>query len=52
MHWEAERNAFIWPYQDGVFDKTGNLVGGPPPEPVDLFQTGIDNDQAMIYVAA
>jgi menaquinol-cytochrome c reductase iron-sulfur subunit len=52
VHWEAERNAFICPCHDGVFDKTGNVVSGPPPEPLHRFKTRIDNDQVMIYVAA
>jgi Rieske Fe-S protein len=37
---------------DGVFDKAGKVVSGPPPEPLHRFQTQIDNDQLMIYVEA
>jgi Rieske Fe-S protein len=52
VHWEEERNAFICPCHDGVFDKAGNLVSGPPPEPLHRFQTRLDNDQLMVYVEA
>jgi Rieske Fe-S protein len=52
VHWEEERNAFICPCHDGVFDEAGNVVSGPPPEPLHRFQTQLQNDQLMIYVAA
>jgi Rieske Fe-S protein len=38
--------------KDGVFDKAGNVVSGPPPEPLHHFQSQIENDQLMIYVEA
>lgn len=52
VHWEEERNAFICPCHDGVFDEAGNVVSGPPPEPLHRFQSQIENDQLMIYVEA
>jgi menaquinol-cytochrome c reductase iron-sulfur subunit len=52
VHWEEERNAFICPCHDGVFDKAGNVVSGPPPEPLHRFQTRLDKDQLMVYVEA
>jgi Rieske Fe-S protein len=38
--------------KDGVFDKAGNEVSGPPPEPLHRFQSQIENDEVMIYVEA
>ena len=52
VHWEEGRSAFVCPCHDGVFDKQGNVVSGPPPEPLHHFQTQIENDQLMIYVEA
>jgi menaquinol-cytochrome c reductase iron-sulfur subunit len=52
VHWEEERDAFICPCHDGVFDKDGNVTGGPPPKPLYRFQTQIESDQLMILVEA
>jgi Rieske Fe-S protein len=52
VHWEEGRSAFVCPCHDGVFDKQGNVVSGPPPEPLHHFPTQIENDQLMIYVEA
>jgi menaquinol-cytochrome c reductase iron-sulfur subunit len=50
VHWEEERNAFICPCHDGVFDKDGNVVSGPPPKPLYDFEVKVENDQLMILV--
>lgn len=50
VHWDQERNAFICPCHDGVFDKEGNVISGPPPEPLHRFEAKIENDQLMILV--
>ncbi len=50
VHWDAERNAFVCPCHNGVFDKEGNVVSGPPPRPLDRFEAKIENDQLMILV--
>jgi menaquinol-cytochrome c reductase iron-sulfur subunit len=50
VHWEEERNAFICPCHDGVFDVQGEVVGGPPPKPLYQFETKVENDQLTILV--
>ncbi len=30
VHWEGEKNRFLCPCHDGVFDPEGNPVSGPP----------------------
>lgn len=52
VHWEEERDAFICPCHDGVFDKEGNVASGPPPEPLYRFETQVEGDQLMILVEA
>jgi Rieske Fe-S protein len=52
VHWNEERNGFICPCHDGVFDKEGNVVSGPPPEPLHRFEAKAENDQLMILVEA
>ncbi len=52
VHWNEERGAFVCPCHDGIFDKQGNVVSGPPPRPLYHFETQIENDQLMIFVEA
>lgn len=35
---------------DGIFDKQGNVVSGPPPRPLDRYETRVENDQLLILV--
>jgi menaquinol-cytochrome c reductase iron-sulfur subunit len=50
VHWEQGRDAFVCPCHDGVFDKEGNVVSGPPPKPLVQFETQVESDQLMILV--
>jgi len=50
--WQPERNAFVCPCHDGVFGLEGNVIAGPPPRPLDQFQTKIENGQVMILLEA
>jgi menaquinol-cytochrome c reductase iron-sulfur subunit len=52
VHWDEQRNAFVCPCHDGIFDKKGYVVSGPPPEPLHRFENKIENDQLMIFVEA
>lgn len=50
VHWEEERGVFVCPCHDGIYDKEGNVVSGPPPEPLYRFKTQIEGEQLMILV--
>lgn len=52
VHWEEERQAFVCPCHDGIFDLEGKVVSGPPPKPLYKFENKIENDQLMILVEA
>jgi Rieske Fe-S protein len=52
VHWDEARGAFICPCHDGVFDKQGNVVSGPPPEPLLHFQTRVEGEQLAILLEA
>ncbi len=52
VHWEPERGAFICPCHDGVFDREGDVVAGPPPRPLDRFEATVQDGQLMIWVEA
>jgi menaquinol-cytochrome c reductase iron-sulfur subunit len=48
VRWVAEQNKFFCPCHNGVFDKEGKVVSGPPPRPLDHYETKIENDQIYI----
>ncbi len=48
VRWVAERGQFFCPCHNGVFDKNGKVVSGPPPRPLDRFEVKVENDQLFI----
>ncbi len=39
--WKADRNQFFCPCHDGIFDVDGKVVSGPPPRPLDRYETKV-----------
>ena len=52
VRWIAEREQFFSPCHNGVFDKHGYVVSGPPPRPLDEFETKIEDDNLFIQLPA
>lgn len=50
--WIEERGGFFCPCHDGLFGTDGAVLAGPPPRPLDQFQTKIDNGQIQILLEA
>lgn len=48
----AEREKFFSPCHNGVFDKHGYVVSGPPPRPLDEFETKIEDGNLYIQLPA
>jgi Rieske Fe-S protein len=48
IRWIADQNQYFCPCHNGVYDKQGNVVSGPPPRPLDKYQTKVENDQLFI----
>ncbi|MFQ6000598.1 MAG: ubiquinol-cytochrome c reductase iron-sulfur subunit [Anaerolineae bacterium] len=46
--WNMEEDQFHCPCHSGTFDKKGEVLGGPPPRPLDLFPIHIRDGE--IYV--
>ena len=52
VRWFSDRQQFYCPCHNGVYDKQGNVVSGPPPRPLDRYELKIDNEQifmGMLY---
>ncbi len=48
VRWIAERGEFFCPCHNGVFDKDGKVLAGPPPRPLDRYIVKVENDQLLI----
>jgi Rieske Fe-S protein len=48
VRWINDKEEFFCPCHNGVFDKQGNVVSGPPPRPLDRYEIKVEDDQ--IYV--
>jgi Rieske Fe-S protein len=48
VRWVAERGQFFCPCHNGVFDKEGLVVSGPPPRPLDRYEVKVEGDQLFI----
>jgi len=48
VRWIAESEQFFCPCHNGVFDKNGAVISGPPPRPLDRYETRVEGDQLFI----
>jgi Rieske Fe-S protein len=50
VSWNKERGQFVCPCHQGVFDKTGRNIAGPPPRPLDRYEVVRRNGQLYVNV--
>jgi menaquinol-cytochrome c reductase iron-sulfur subunit len=50
VRWDADRNAFICPCHNGVYDRMGNVVSGPPPRPLNRLKTKVAEGRIHILI--
>jgi len=48
VRWINDQGQFFCPCHNAIFDKYGNVVSGPPPQPLDRFAMKLENDQLYI----
>ncbi len=48
VRWDAATTTFRCPCHGGVFDPQGNVVGGPPPRPLDRLDARIDDAGVLV----
>ncbi len=48
IRWVAEQGKFFCPCHNGVFDKEGNVVSGPPPRPLDRYEVNIQDNELLV----
>jgi Rieske Fe-S protein len=47
--WKEEANEYICPCHDGHFDIQGNVDSGPPPRPLDTYETKIEDGNLFLF---
>jgi Rieske Fe-S protein len=48
IRWIAEKGQFFCPCHNGVFNKNGDVVSGPPPKPLNRFKVKIENNELFV----
>ncbi len=50
VSWELKSKSFLCPCHGGKFDQNGTRIAGPPPKPLERYETKIDNNTLLIRV--
>jgi menaquinol-cytochrome c reductase iron-sulfur subunit len=48
VRWVDDQQQFFCPCHNGIFDKEGLVVSGPPPRPLDRYEVKVENDQLYL----
>ncbi|MFO8035394.1 MAG: ubiquinol-cytochrome c reductase iron-sulfur subunit [Anaerolineales bacterium] len=48
--WKEEEEAYVCPCHDAYFDMEGQVIKGPPPRPLDEFETKIEEGTLYIHL--
>jgi Rieske Fe-S protein len=48
VRWIPDREEFFCPCHNGVFDRSGAVVSGPPPRALDAYEVQVEDDQISI----
>ena len=48
VRWITDKDEFQCPCHNGVFDKEGKVVAGPPPRPLDHYEIKVEDNQLYI----
>lgn len=49
VRWVDDQQKFFCPCHNGVFSKTGQVLAGPPPRPLDAFEVRVEDEQIEVH---
>jgi cytochrome b6-f complex iron-sulfur subunit len=50
--WVESEGQFHCPCHGSLYNKKGEVIGGPAPRPLDLFSITLDQDEVVVYTSA
>lgn len=50
VRWEQQQQRFFCPCHNGVFDREGNVVSGPPPRALDRYEVEVTDGSVYLRV--
>lgn len=50
VSWNRDRQQFVCPCHQGIYDKTGKNIAGPPPRPLDRLQIVKRGEQMYVNI--
>lgn len=50
VHWEQEMEHLFCPCHNGMFNRAGEVVGGPPPRPLERYPVEVREGQIFIKI--
>lgn len=50
VRWITDQGQYFCPCHNAAFDKAGLVVSGPPPKPLDRYETKVEDDQLYILL--
>ncbi len=51
VHWDGRSDEFRCACHGGTFDQNGNVLAGPPPRPLQRYQSKVESDQLLVQVS-
>lgn len=49
VYWQKDKKQFYCPCHQGIFDKDGNVLSGPPPKPLNSHKVELNGNNVFIY---
>ena len=49
VNWKDDRQTYVCPCHDATFDLQGKVLVGPPPRPLDGYETKVENGTLFIH---
>lgn len=50
VKWDSQRELFQCPCHEGFFDKTGKVISGPPPAPLEQLTIKVAGDKVIVGI--